>query len=73
MERQSSRLAGLLSRLVRMVEPVVVSPDTLSNTASVMVSTKLEKYSGRAATKEPMIQVTIISRNACRRFSPGLS
>ena len=66
MPRHSRMPCGIRSRPTITVEPVVVRPETVSNTASATLSPRCEKTKGSAPTPEMMNQLNEVSRKPCR-------
>ena len=53
----------------KIVEPVVVMPDTLSKKASVKDKSRDEKYKGNAPKKQIDNQAKLVIKNACWTFN----
>ena len=65
-ERQNSRLFGRLSMSVRIVEPVVVYPETLSNQAFISVNSPPQSTYGSIPNMNERSQaVTIVRKPDC--------
>ena len=60
---------GATSSPMITVAPVVVMPDTASNTASARVSSSSENASGRAANNPTTIHTEVVRRKAWRPVS----
>ena len=64
--RQSKIPGGASEIWVRIVEPVVVIPETASKTESVRDKLRSERAKGAAAAMARAIQLKVVKRNACR-------
>ena len=56
-------------KFVIIVEPVVVIPDMLSNNASVIVNSRLEKINGNDPNIAILIQDKDVNKKACCKFN----
>jgi len=62
-------LLGTISRLLIIVEPVVVIPDILSKKESTKVKLRLEKMNGKQPKIAILSHESVVRRKACCKFS----